>query len=560
MLGRQNGWKRAISGHSKALLVVACVALFLAMQGGAPFYHPDSLIPRAEKTLANKGNPEFFNYPALMIYLNGAVYWFHDFISKAISGESSDPWPYSDFPGQLLTAVFSLIGALSVYGTGYLLTRSKSYALAAALLLVTAPLWNADSHYITVDIPVAALCALTLFALVYVIKSKDSIKPGHIAVLGIATGLAASAKYNGAMVASSVIAALWARLGSWFHKIGIPALFVAISVVAFLIVNPFVLIEFDAFKRDFMYEANHATQGQMGFTVDTAYYHLTVSLRSGWGTLLTVLSGLGAMMLLMTRKEHLYTKLAVLIFPLLHLVVLYRTRLSFDRYALPVIPFLAILAMYAVFDLGRYARIHLVSYQSRIVNLLLILLLTTAGGMNLYQSERHNIILGRRDTRDFLQEAFKQNGHLMESRTVYAGKYARLSLRGLVDLAELRGSSKYGILIVDSFSFDRHIYDERTVPRFDFSGFSQAEVVTISPYYAEKERVPFSPKSIYSPYAPDLRFRTRPGPYIEIYFRDTSLGRHFYQFLSSKGVRVMRSEARQGYYYKRFSRTVTALH
>jgi hypothetical protein len=464
MLDLGDNWTRAIAWHIRPLVLVLCLTLFLALQGGAPFHHPDSLVHRAEKTMANQGNPGFFHYPALMLYLNGAVCRFHDFILQTLPRESSNAWPYENFPGQLLTALFSVIGALSVYGIGYLLTRSKPYALVAALLLVTSPLWNADSHYITVDIPLAALCSLTLFALVHVVERKGAVKTRHIALLGILIGLAASTKYNGALIASAVMSALLVRVGPLFRTVGLIVLCGLIAIATFLLVNPFVIIEFDAFTRDFMYEVNHVTQGHMGFTVDTVHYHLTVSLKNGWGTLLMLLSGLGAALLLVNKSERLHTKLAVIVFPLLYLTVLFRTRLSFQRYALTLIPFLAVLAMYAVFQLGRYAKTYLVSYQSRIVMLSSTILVVIAFGMNLYQTQRHNILLGRKDTRAFLQEVFRENSNLLRSRRASAGRYAKLCLRGLVDFAEPRGLTSYDILIADSFSLDRHIYDKRTTP------------------------------------------------------------------------------------------------
>jgi hypothetical protein len=65
--------------------------------------------------------------------------------------------------------------------------------------------------------------------------------------------------------------------------------------------------------------------------------------------------------------------------------------------------------------------------------------------------------------------------------------------------------------------------------------------------------VPFSIKSMYSPYAPDLKFRTRPGPYIELYFDDPSLAGYLYESLLHKGVRTASSGAEQGYYFRKFS-------
>ena len=553
MSGFRNNPIRAIGRHARPLVLIVLLTVFLAMQGGTPFYHPDSLVDRAEKAMANGGNPGFFHYPALMLYLNGVVYEVYESILQAFPEESPDSWPHKDFPGHLLTALFSVIAALSVYGTTYILTRSRLYAVMAALLLIASPLWNADAHYITVDIPLASLCALTLFALVFILESKSAVKIRHIVVLGILIGLTASAKYNGALIASSVMIALLLRVRPWFRKVTLLALCGLIAIATFLLINPFALIEFDAFRRDFMYEVSHVAKGHWGYTVDTAHYHFSVSLYNAWGALLLVLSGLGAVLLLINKEQRLHARLAVLTFSLLHLLVLYKTKLSFQRYALPLIPFLAILAVYAVFQVRRYAKTYLGSYRFRITSLLLAAVLVIALGMNLYQTQRHNILLGRTDTRTVLQEVFSENSHLLKSLRVVAGRYSRLSLRDVVHVGKFKGSAQYDILIVDSFSFDRFLYDKGRTVGLGFSRFLKGRLVTISPFDENKETVPFSDKSIYSPYAPDLSFRTRPGPYIEIYFRDPSIAQHFYESLLRKEVRKAISEVPQGYYFRQFS-------
>ena len=98
----QTHLQRVISKHRAPILIVSLLALALGMQGGTPFHHPDSLIGRAKYTVRNFGNPDFFNYPGLMLYLNGVVYSFYELLLQALPHGLRgilDAWPYSDNPG-----------------------------------------------------------------------------------------------------------------------------------------------------------------------------------------------------------------------------------------------------------------------------------------------------------------------------------------------------------------------------------------------------------------------------------------------------------------------------
>jgi hypothetical protein len=105
---------------------------------------------------------------------------------------------------------------------------------------------------------------------------------------------------------------------------------------------------------------------------------------------------------------------------------------------------------------------------------------------------------------------------------------------------------------MDSFSHDRYVYDKRLTLPVDFSAFKDGFVVIITPYDRDKDRVPFSPESLYSPYFPDSPFRLRPGPYIEIYFPDSSLARSFSDSLSHSGGGNVSGPITRGYYYNQF--------
>ena len=73
----------------------------------------------------------------------------------------------------------------------------------------------------------------------------------------------------------------------------------------------------------------------------------------------------------------------------------------------------------------------------------------------------------------------------------------------------------------------------------------------LSPYRVEKEMIPPSPKSLYSPYYLDLQFRERPGPYIEMYFADSTLASSYANALKRMDIIHLEATISEGYFYKK---------
>ncbi len=557
----RNGFVRTLSGHTLPALLLGFLSFALALNGGTPFYHPDFLTGKARHAVLHLGNPHFFNYPALMLYLNGAIYGVYEMVIRMLPYAWSSvlkTWPYRDIPGHLLTASFSVMSALCTYGTGYLLTKSRGHAILGTLLLITSPLWNSQAHFLTVDLPLSALCALTLCVSVHLAEMPRDISRAHVLVLGILVGFAASAKYNGAIIAASAAAVLLLRVRPFSRSMRWLALCGFFALATFALLNPFILIDYHAFVRDFTFEMKHAATGHPGYTVGPINHHFTESLYYGWGWILALLSGWGAVLILVDRRHRTATAWAVLLFPILHLSMLSGTKLAFQRYALPLIPFLAVLAPYGVSGISRHGKNHLNTLPHRIIGLTSLAMLTAALAVHGIQSFGHNLLLKRTDTRAILRDVFSGNNNALKSLQIAAGRYSGDHLGVPVDIYPNHDSkqnlSHLDILIMDSFSHDRYVYDKRLTLPVDFSAFKDGLVVVITPYDQNKDRVPFSPESLYSPYFPDSPFRLRPGPYIEIYFSDSSLAQSFSDSLSRTGVGNVSGPITLGYYYDTFSK------
>jgi len=555
---------------SLSVIFIVLVTIIFGMHGGTPIEHGDSLTPKAKHTVRHFGNPNFFIYPALMIYLNAVEYSVYEVILKILPHKVSnilDKWPYRDLPGHLLTILFSIIGALSVYGICFILTKSTPFAMIGALLLIFSPLWNANTHYITVDIPLSALCVLTVFILLYYFEKNSTVTVQQMVVLGILTGLSASAKYNGALIASAVVVAVLLRIKPLIYGLKLLIVCGMFAIITFFITNPFIIINFKTFVQDFLYASNLVTIGHPGFTVNTVHHHISESIYLGWNPGAILLSIIGIVLITISRKINVYFKLAILVFPFLHLVILLKTKMTFHRYALPLIPFFAVFAAYTLFCLWQYHKNHYHKYQRPLIIIIISGAIILAIGVNLFQSLSHNIVLQKTDTRTILGELFTKKDNDISGLKIGAGDYcvnflgisAKKEVMSRVRNSDVQISrSEYDILALDSFTHDRYITDENMRLQIDFTSLQRGRLIKISPYVQKKTMIPFSPMSMYSPYYPDLPYRLKPGPYIEIYFADPQLALTFSRALSENGYDNSTYSIKQGYYFAMFSKGVGA--
>lgn len=548
------------------LAVLLALAAFLGLWGGAPFYHPDTLIDKALRTLAQGGNPKFFNYPALLLYLDGFLY--QDWLKALLPGapapldgylaavRAGTAWERGLFvPGQLVTLAFSLLGVAATYLAALHLLRSRGAACSAGLILATCLLWATDAHYITVDTPLTglgmAVVALTLWV-TGAGGSNGSTLPRWPVLLGLGAlaGLTAAAKYNGALVLLAPAAAtLLATTQRWRWLLGMLVLGAA-ALAAFFAANPYIFLLSPQFFKDFSYELEHARVGHAGFTADPAgLYHLLTTLPLALGWPLMALAALGLAWLLRMRSVALAHKVGLLAYPLAAFVMIGGSRLAFQRYMLPFLPFLALLAAAALFALAAEARRRLPRLPGWALAATWLGLLALLVGPNLRNVLQSDWLLTQTDTRADFVKILQSSGLGAAPGTGFAGMYTNLyfNYRYKGDQAALNRATLW---VFDSFSHDRWLYDRSTrlnAARQALSG--GYAVIQLSPYTRPKAEVPLSVQSIYSPYLPDLYDRARPGPYLEIYLRE-NMADAVMAACAQQQAPCTRLPAPQGFYYQ----------
>jgi len=151
-------------------------------------------------------------------------------------------------------------------------------------------------------------------------------------------------------------------------------------------------------------------------------------------------------------------------------------------------------------------------------------LVTCALLPGLLASARFDGMLTRPDTRFALARTLAaiqaaQPGPTIAMSPILRGVLAGIEPRaaeGVWDI-EQPGMERAEVLIVDSFEYDRDLYDPRAGAAPFASALAGREAFFVSPFAVNRERVPWSPESVYAPYPPDLAFRTSQGPFVELY-------------------------------------------
>jgi hypothetical protein len=328
-----------------ALTVILLVGFVLRAAGisfGLPhLYHADEPIVVNHALAYGSGdlNPHFFKIPPLLSYLLFFAYGVSYLFGRAF-GIFQGVW---DFEALFYTdpSFFYLLGRL-LFGAAagtfslYLFYRlihkhfGQARALLGAFLLSVCFLHVRVSHYLYPDIPLIVLMLGAFFPILGVTESKGV--KAHLWA-GVSIGAAAAMKYNGAALFIPYFAATcMGPKQNLLVKWGV-ALFSAATVFALL--NPYSILDFSAFLREVSAQAEaHTGAGWL--------HHFRTSLMGGLTPFLLILCLSGLVRLGFRSAPPKKAVLAV--FVLGYYAVLVFAAQPYDRYVLPLLPFLIFFA------------------------------------------------------------------------------------------------------------------------------------------------------------------------------------------------------------------------
>jgi hypothetical protein len=213
-----------------------------------------------------------------------------------------------------------------------------------------------DSHFATTDVPVT--CAV-LAAVIAAWRYWERGRAREALLAGLAGGLAASIKYNGGLAGAAFVLAhvLRARAAGrpWRDLADrtVPV-WLAGAVVGFLGGTPFAALSPAEFLGGLFGEVRAIGTVQFGNEGDppALAFHLLHSLPQAMGVPLLLCAGVGVAAAVARRSP---AHLLLLAFPLPYLGVIATWDSRFERYAVPLLPFLSVLAAIGLLEVvGRW--------------------------------------------------------------------------------------------------------------------------------------------------------------------------------------------------------------
>jgi 4-amino-4-deoxy-L-arabinose transferase-like glycosyltransferase len=297
-----------------AILAGAAALRLVGVGYGLPFplLSPDeqSIVPRAWKMVHGGGlDPHWFDYPSLLLYLLAPF----------------QAWEHQ--PSYLAARLVVVVLALGAVAAAWWL-GSRAYGetagVIAALAVAVATTEVAYSRMAVTDVPLTLGVTASLALLV----------SGRIELGGLAAGLAMSFKYPGIFLLLPLAVA-------GYRQPRRLVLGLAAAAAAFCATSPFFVAHFGSAVSNAYHVQKLARQGWLGFEHDhAAPIEFLSRLWEGLGPMLLV-CGLGLVLALTHRRR---TDLILASFVLVYFLDLCTLGAHYDRYVLPLVPPLAVLA------------------------------------------------------------------------------------------------------------------------------------------------------------------------------------------------------------------------
>lgn len=349
-------FRRLAERYGLAGIIILGFALrVLGINFGLPhLYHADEPIVVNHALGYGTGdlNPHFFKIPPLtsyiLFFIYGVIYVGGHGLRYFDGVQDFERFFYADPTLFYLTGRFFLgvlPGTLSLCFFYQLCKKisGSSTALIAVFLFSISFLHVRDSHYIYADIPLL-LCLIAGFSsIISVIDHKVFNWKVHFAA-GVWVGVASAVKYNGVFLFAPYAMSVYLS-GSWrnvgFYKRTAYLFFAAlIAAVTFFSLNPFALLDWKFFVSELLGEAAARSSGT------GVSHHLVYSLVGALGLPMLLFSAAGGAVILTRAQSSLENKagFAVLSFIGVYYGVLVIAGQHYDRYVLPLLPFLCFLA------------------------------------------------------------------------------------------------------------------------------------------------------------------------------------------------------------------------
>jgi hypothetical protein len=388
-----------LSALGKSPLILILLIGLLLRSWGVLFglYHADEPIIVNHALAYGLGdlNPHFFAIPPLVSYYlffgYGLLYALSHLVGlpdiaafKVLFIEQPEIFYWW---GRILVGVIP--GTISIYAIYKLAQHLWSSEVAnwAAFWLAINYLHIRNSHYIYVDI----CMLLAIIGCAYsALRAYDNKVLRSYIIAGMWIGLAAAIKYNAAIAACGLVFAC-AFSGKNYFKYLICAGFA--SILTYMFLNPFSVIAYKEFWDQLVHQAG--AESMIGWV-----YHIKHSILSSTGIGVLILMACG---ILAAFKSDFKRTLILIAIPTAFFLMLGVFSQSHSRYALPLMPFIALAAGYGVQSLIHWSQFN------KIFRIFVIALIIFSAAIPLVKTVQSNKLFLSTDTRDSAKQWIEQN-------------------------------------------------------------------------------------------------------------------------------------------------------
>jgi len=347
------------------VLLVAAALRFVGLRFGFPaLTHADEpqVVMVAVNAAMGQFSPGFFAYPALFPYTAGLVLLLWVLVQ---------PWVWPDFQvffdqyctdpraAYLVVRTCGAAAGLGVVAATAWLGRKAAgprVGLLAAAVMAVNVYAVRDSHFAVTDTPATLAATLTLVAILALFEGRSL---GRVLLAGAALGLAAGTKYPVGVLALPLAATIawqaWRSPGAAGPRVAGAirdlALAAGVALVAFLLTNPYLLLDFGTFQADMALEAERrlaVSADQFEGPAWRWYLVNTLPTAFGWAGLILTATGMAWALVAREKRLMILVLSAVVLLAPAFMVVSVG-----ERYLLPASPPLAVLAAWAAIQLTR---------------------------------------------------------------------------------------------------------------------------------------------------------------------------------------------------------------
>ena len=406
------------------LILILLSALFLHIGWGIKLELPDYpqidepafVVPAVRMAAEASLNPKSFKHPgSTIIYPLMVMYRLRNFLAHNDALFKKMPGIAADFElnssgyyllGRSLSIFYSMMSILLVYLLG---VRAFNRQVGLLGAWFTSICWLSIRWALLVRTDSATTC-FGLIALYLCVRFYQRPQWSALLLGGASIGLAIATKYSMIpMVAVLLLANIFLFLKGRWNKTqlaGAIILSLAAVVLAFTITTPYFLVEFKVAISNIEEEMRPFHLGADGLSpLGNLSWYLgkALPIKLGWPRLL--LAAAGAVYILIERN---YTRLLVLVYPLIFIAGISYSALHWSRWLIPILPILSLLSARAIIGAGSWIKSEL-PFGKPLAMLFLAVSVSAISYVPLRETVYNNIRQSRPSTKILAQKWLEKN-------------------------------------------------------------------------------------------------------------------------------------------------------